>query len=244
MYDSRTKPSLRWLTRLQAAAVLLMLLAIAGHKFSLLAFQLSFYTFGAALAAVVLLGVLALMSLPWLWWRKRSLAPVGWAVLVALLPVGAMLLMVGDGFRAPVIHDISTDMTDPPAFEAAAAERGEGENSVHYAGEAVARLQRQAYPDVRALVLQAPLADVLTQAEALCREQGWRVLAVEPARGRIEAVAETTFFGFRDDVVIRVSETGDGTQVDMRSASRVGKSDLGANAKRIHQYLQALAQRF
>jgi uncharacterized protein (DUF1499 family) len=75
---------------------------------------------------------------------------------------------------------------------------------------------------------------------AAARAQGWEIVAAVPAEGRIEATDTTRFFGFKDDIVIRVKAEGAGSRVDVRSLSRVGKSDVGKNASRIRAYLIAL----
>ncbi|MDR9438110.1 MAG: DUF1499 domain-containing protein [Halomonas sp.] len=105
---------------------------------------------------------------------------------------------------------------DPPAFAALVEAREAAPNAVDYPGEATARQQREAYPAIRPLLLDAPLPDVLAAAEAEARAAGWEITAVDDTR--IEATATTTWFGFKDDVVIRLSETSDGVRVDMRSA--------------------------
>ncbi|WP_404326387.1 DUF1499 domain-containing protein [Aerophototrophica crusticola] len=80
----------------------------------------------------------------------------------------------------------------------------------------------------------------MKRAEAAARDMGWDIVAVEPAEGRVEATATTAWFGFKDDVVVRVRPEGDGSRIDVRSKSRVGRSDLGANAARIRDYLARL----
>ena len=144
--------------------------------------------------------------------------------------------------HVPPIHDISTDLNHPLAFVALRAIREAAPNGAEYAGEATAKLQREAYPSIKPLRLAADRAAVFTAAEQVARDMGWRVVAAE---GRIEAVARTFWFGFYDDIVIRITVADDGrTQVDVRSASRVGKSDLGTNARRVTEFLRRLQTRF
>ena len=69
---------------------------------------------------------------------------------------------------------------------------------------------------------------------------GWEVVAADPAAGRIEAVATTFWFGFKDDIVVRVAPAGAGSLIDARSKSRVGVGDLGTNAQRLRAYLERL----
>jgi len=140
----------------------------------------------------------------------------------------------------PPIHDISTDTDNPPAFVAVVAQRQGASNAIEYGGPEIAAQQRQAYPDVRPVTLSDPPARAFERALAAARAQGWEIVAAVPADGRIEATDTTRFFGFKDDVVIRVKAEGAGSRVDVRSLSRVGRSDVGKNASRIRAYLSAL----
>jgi uncharacterized protein (DUF1499 family) len=174
-----------------------------------------------------------------------------WLVLAALpaMALGAVVIWVPIDHRqqamgAPPIHDISTDLDDPPPFVALRAAREAAPNRVEHPGEATARLQRDAYPAVVPMRLAAERETVFRVAEALAQDLGWQIVEANAAEGRIEAVDRTFWFGFRDDVVIRISEAEDGrTQVDVRSASRVGRGDLGANARRILDFLARLQNR-
>lgn len=141
---------------------------------------------------------------------------------------------------APPIHDITTDTDDPPVFDALVDEREAAPNAVAYPGEATAQQQRAAYPDLDSRVVAGDLEAVFDKAEEAARLMQWRIVAADASRGRIEAVATTPWFGFRDDVVVRLRETGDEVEIDVRSASRVGRGDLGVNAARIREYLATL----
>jgi uncharacterized protein (DUF1499 family) len=140
----------------------------------------------------------------------------------------------------PPIHDITTDTADPPAFEAVLPLRADASNPVEYAGEEVAEQQRQAYPEVQPLLLDDPPARAFERALAAARDMGWEIVDADPGRGRIEATDTTLWFGFKDDVVVRVRPDGNGSRIDVRSLSRIGGSDLGANAARIRAYLARL----
>jgi uncharacterized protein (DUF1499 family) len=107
----------------------------------------------------------------------------------------------------------------------------------------VAAQQKRGYPDLGPATFAAPPDRVLAAAEVAARERAWEIVAVVPAEGRLEATASTPWFGFKDDVVVRVERAGTGSRVDVRSKSRVGRSDLGVNARRIRDFLAALAAR-
>jgi uncharacterized protein (DUF1499 family) len=143
---------------------------------------------------------------------------------------------------APPIHDITTDIDNPPAFDKVIAlrEADGAQNPPEYAGAETAAQQQAAFPDLETLRLQQPRDEVFAAAEAAARGMGWEIVAADAALGRIEATETTDWFRFRDDVVIRISAAGDMTEVDIRSKSRVGMGDMGANAARIRAFLVAL----
>jgi len=140
----------------------------------------------------------------------------------------------------PYIHDITTDTDNPPQFIAVAAIRGPEDHPVAYDGEDVAALQHQAYPDLRPWVTSAAVDKVYAAAQAVVLRMGMKLVEANESDMRIEATDTTLFYGFSDDVVIRIAETPEGTKVDVRSKSRVGRSDLGQNAKRIREFLAGL----
>jgi uncharacterized protein (DUF1499 family) len=139
------------------------------------------------------------------------------------------------------IHDITTDTEDPPPFVALYALRQTTFNGPGYGGEKIARIQKAAYPDIQPLDLADDPARAFERALHAARGMGWRIVAAVPEEGRIEATATTPLLRFKDDVVIRVRSRGAGSRIDARSKSRLGKSDLGANAKRIRAYFRALS---
>jgi hypothetical protein len=134
----------------------------------------------------------------------------------------------------PHIHDISTDLDNPPPFVAVAPLR---QGLPESGGTAVAALQLKAYPDLKTLVLSVPMQQAFQSSLDAARDMGWQIVAQIPAEGRIEATDTTFWYGFKDDIVIRVYPAGERSLVDIRSVSRVGISDVGTNAKRIRSFL-------
>jgi uncharacterized protein (DUF1499 family) len=159
---------------------------------------------------------------------KRALAGVSAAV-------GQLLSRRG----VPSIHDITTDPDDPPQFSALLPLRTGRVSPPEYDGPIAAAQQRRAYPDILPLVLSVAPARALDEAAALARDLGWDVVAVDRAGGIIEAVDTTFWFRFKDDIVIRIR----GSRMDIRSKSRVGRGDLGANAQRIQTFAAAFRAR-
>lgn len=165
----------------------------------------------------------------------------GWACLclVSLIlsaPVAGYPLYMRYAVNVPPIHDITTDTVNPPAFVSVLPLRKDAVNPVRY-GPETAALQMRAYPDIKTLTLRMPFGKAFSRALDAARSLGWTIVAAEPHDGRIEATATTFWMGFKDDIVIRIEPHDDLCSVDIRSVSRVGKSDLGANAKRIRRFL-------
>lgn len=142
----------------------------------------------------------------------------------------------------PAIHDISTDLESPPAFVAVLPLRAHAPNPPGHGGEEVAALQRAAYPDLRPVDVPAPPAQALERARRAAAALGWELVDIDAASGRLEATATTFWFGFKDDVVVRVRPAPGGSRVDARSVSRVGKGDAGVNARRLRRFLSLVAE--
>lgn len=167
-----------------------------------------------------------------------------WVRLIALLVAVPVIALPAYWFwqarRVPPIHDVTTDTDNPPRFEAILPLRADAPNPVEYGGPELAALQRESYPDVHPLILSISTTQAHAAALAAVRALGWEIVAVDQAAGRIEATDTTFWFGFKDDVVIRIAPHQNGSRVDVRSTSRVGRSDLGTNARRIRAFLAAL----
>ncbi len=141
---------------------------------------------------------------------------------------------------APAINDITTDTENAPAFVAIVPLRAGSNNPPDYPGADFAQRQRQSFPDILPAHLSAPPAEAFARARAAAAAMGWNIVAVAPDEGRIEATAETRWFGLKDDVVIRVQPESNGTRVDIRSKSRIGRGDRGMNAWRVREFLRRL----
>lgn len=142
----------------------------------------------------------------------------------------------------PPIHDITTDTESPPQFVRLLPLRAatNATNPPEYGGPEVAAYQKSAYPDIAPLALDLPPQRAFERALDAARGMGWDIVDANLSEGRIEAADRTFWFGFRDDVVIRVLPVGGGSRVDVRSKSRVGGGDAGTNAKRVREYLARL----
>jgi uncharacterized protein (DUF1499 family) len=172
--------------------------------------------------------------------------PQAWVPLVALV-FGVIafvppLLLLKQARSYPPIHDITTDYFDPPAFKTLMPVRQQAANGAAYGGTEVAKQQQQAFPDIKPLIVKTPPAETVQKAIDAARSLDWEVVSTDVAAGRVEATDTTAWFGFKDDIVIRVLPNPEGgSRVDVRSVSRVGKGDVGANAKRVRRFLAKLA---
>ena len=223
-------------------AALLLLAAGPGTRLGLWDFRTGFSAMrwaayigiAAAIVAVVMLLAPSLRRSHGLTLAIALLLGIG----VAFVPWNAMRAAK----KVPPIHDISTDTVDPPQFVAILPLRADAANPPSYGGADVARQQLAGYPDLRAYTTDQPPAQAFETALKAAQQMGWEIIASDPGAGRIEASDTTRWFGFTDDVVIRIEAEGNGSRIDVRSVSRVGKSDVGTNARRIKAYLAALAR--
>lgn len=188
--------------------------------------------------AAVLLGAIA-AGLAYRRHLRVQMVVAAPALLAGLVAVGVPFEFQRRARAVPPIHDISTDLENPPTFEAIVPLRADAPNDLERTSE-ITELQRHGYPDLAPVTLAAPLDQAFDRALAAAQEAGWQIVTADKSSGRIEATDTTRWFGFKDDVVVRLTPWGAGTRVDMRSVSRIGRSDIGTNARRIRQYLDRL----
>ncbi|WP_430445811.1 DUF1499 domain-containing protein [Sphingorhabdus contaminans] len=190
------------------------------------------------------------------WRARKAISPPPrtrrWAgMLIALVYVGWVGTFLVSALTVPAIHDISTDLADPPTFRTLQL-RADNLDNIPGADDAEMKgltpqqrwvtVHQKAYGDIRSVRINEPVPSVVAKAERLAKDRGWDTAVSLPEEGRLEATETSAFFRFKDDVVLRVrpTDTGEGSVVDMRSVSRVGVSDLGMNAKRVRSFLADL----
>lgn len=210
------------------------------------------------LAALILLAVL--LKAPRTGWRSALIAG-----LIAASALGYLAWVRGQSQDIPPIHDVSTRPADPPLFSAetlaqraltpdvnpivsltapvSSLEKYQGPRFADMADRSLGEIAADAYPAVRPLTTAADPAAAYDAALAAARDQGWTIVSQDASAGVLNATATTFWFGFHDDVAVRVRAEGAGSVIDVRSTSRVGLSDLGANAARIERYLADVADR-
>jgi len=163
-------------------------------------------------------------------------------ILIGLVVAGIPWSWMRTAQRLPRIHDITTDTANPPRFEAILQLRKDAVNPVEYGGPAVAAQQLAAYPDIQPILLPVVPTTAFETALRAARSMNWRIVSADEREGRIEATATTFWFGFKDDIVVRVVPAPGGSRVDVRSLSRVGISDVGTNAARVRAYVHDVAR--
>lgn len=214
---------------LALAAVALLVLSGPGVRAGLWPFRVGFGMFAGALVAGLAAMGAALVGLALPRLRAGGIAALTAALIIGAASAALPLENLRRVKTLPYINDITTDTETPPQFsQPRPYER-------HFA-----ELQRLGYPDLQPLELAVPPARAFAHARTAAQALGWELVAADEGAGRIEAVATTFWFGFRDDIAVRVAPAGAGSRIDVRSRSRVGRSDLGANAARIRKFFSAM----
>lgn len=163
------------------------------------------------------------------------------AIVAGAAVIGVTLSQRPETSGAPGIHDLTTDLENPPEFVAIVPLRADAPNPPEYLDDGTAEQQREAFPELTTMMIDMPAPLVLAEAEKVVAEMGWELVEADMMDGRIEATDRTYWFGFEDDVVIRIVGDGTNSWVDVRSKSRVGRGDMGTNARRITAFLDALS---
>jgi uncharacterized protein (DUF1499 family) len=188
-------------------------------------------------------GFLSLIALIGLWRRGGSrgeivLALLGFGIGVTLFAVPVKWMLTAR--NVPPIHDITTDTENPPEFVAILKIRQGAPNPAEYGGPEIAAQQKEGYPNLGPLLLPVPPDQAFERALEAARSMGWQIVDANREEGRIEGTDTTFWFGFKDDVIVRITSAEGGSRIDVRSLSRVGRSDVGTNARRIENYLKKL----
>jgi uncharacterized protein (DUF1499 family) len=193
-----------------------------------------------------LLGLLALLlGLGALFTTRASKGRAGRGLAWGACALGVAVLvtvgtLAGRSGSVPPINDITTDPGDPPQFAALARDPANAGHNMDYPGEAFASQQRAGYPDLAPIELATSPGDTFDAAKQAIESFGWQIVAADPVGLTIEATDTSRIFRFVDDISVRVRPLQSGSRVDMRSRSRVGKGDVGANAARIRRLRDAL----
>lgn len=237
-----------WARRLALFALAVAIIAIIVIRLDFIEILPGLATFGGAvgIAAIAMLFAIAAFVVIW----REGLRGFGYALLAFFIGILLMTYPAYLGlqaYRTPPINDITTDTADPPRFDVIARVRPREANPIAYPGALAAEIQRRTYPTIAPVQTASTATELYEAALAVVTKRKWRIVeqrAPQAGRreGRIEAVARTAIMGFRDDVVIRVRPISGGSRLDIRSASRYGQRDFGANAKRIQALLEDIEE--
>ena len=218
-----------------------LLVALPGplYKYGVVDLGTAFTAFKFGVFAGI--ATLILLVLQILFKRKTvTLGSTIMALLLSTIAIAIPLSMLNKGKSVPPIHDISTDLVNPPEFVAIAPLRADAPNPVGYAGVEVATQQRAAYPELQTLNYTQSKSELVEATKQVIDHLGWQLVNIDADQGIVEATDRTMWFGFKDDVIVRITDKGSERLVDIRSKSRVGGSDLGKNAERIHGFIEEL----
>ncbi|MEO2169930.1 MAG: DUF1499 domain-containing protein, partial [bacterium] len=230
----QTRP--KWFDRFGVLALTLMLVGVAGGFLRLLPPMTAFYLFalGGFLSSAMTLAYLVRRL------RGRPFGTAGACALLGALTFGGTLALQPD---APPINDFTTSLDDPPRYDHARTLPANLGRDFRYTQD-FRSIQEECCSDLAPMQSsrnpQQAFATALETSEAMPR---WEITSAVEADGRIEAVAETEIFGFRDDIVIRIREGDQGSVIDIRSRSRDGRGDIGANAARIRTWTSEFSRR-
>jgi hypothetical protein len=242
--EKKPARSLLWLWSLGLAVGFLVLTVLAGfgHRFGWWSFKTGFsllrYGFFGAVFTF-LLGLAGLYRGPKEGFNRRYFLTLP-SLLISLILIMVPLKWLWAAKNLPRIHDITTDMETPPAFVAVLPLRKEAPNSAIYGGKALSEEQKRGYPDLKPGLIPQVGDQAFQTALQAANKMGWDIVEANSSEGRIEATDTTFWFGFKDDIVIRITPQGVSSRIDLRSVSRVGISDVGTNAKRIREYFKTL----
>ena len=226
------------------AVVALLMLTIAGPGYRIGLFSLEVAQLGIMRWAAYAGAAGALLSAIAIFWGRRHTLRAAQAVAVAALIASLVAMAIPIQWQrreraVPPIHDISTDLENPPVFKAVVPLRAEAPNTLERP-PLVNDQQRKGYPDIQPVTMAAPPDRAFDDALQTAQAMEWEIVSADKSSGTIEATDTTTWFGFEDDVAVRLTPWGSGTRVDVRSVSRVGVGDTGRNARRIQEFLEAL----
>jgi uncharacterized protein (DUF1499 family) len=228
-----------WGTSISVVGALVVILAGYGYQWGWWHFSTGFSLIPWGTGGVILGGILALAGFLRSNKKMNALSfAAGFSMLLtiaAITNIGYWYGEVKTGY--PPIHDITTDTVNPPQFDAIVPLRKNAPNSLEYDAETAA-IQKEFYPDIKPLYVSMNYDEAYDRALKTARSMGWQLVGESRQDGRIEAYEKLLWFGFIDDVMIKIDTTDTGSKIDMRSISRLGKGDLGVNAKRIRSYFK------
>ena len=237
IYLQKTVHEGLWARRMALFFVQLLILTVLLHRFGTLATPAALNLLTVSIGGLVLAIIIAVVGIVRIWFGGQIGAGAAFAgIAIALIGLALPLYYLSHVFMLPNLNDVETTPRQPMQFSQLAAQRPADANRIVEPDLTAAELQEKAYPDIRPMELERSATETFDIVHEAVKRLGWTIVLNEPPAeqpGRIEATDRTMLMGYTDDVLIRV--TGDDTHalIDVRSVSRYGMHDLGANAERI-----------
>ena len=216
-------------------AILLLFAAPLGTRFGFYSFFKAFMLLRICVFVGLATIIVALVSMIFI---RNYIGFTVLGLLLGLIAAGIILNNFRIGKSLPRINDITTDIKNPPLYVAIIPLRKNAMNKIEYGGPEYAKKQEAGYPDIKTIYSKLNKEDAFLKAFSIAKSLGWEMIADNLDAGRIEAVATSFWYGFKDDIVIRIQAEKNGSKIDIRSKSRVGRGDFGVNAKRIRKFIK------
>ncbi len=245
-FERRTSRSAKWSLNLSRFAAVLFVVSLLGHRVGPVGTIAFFWLLGIVAGLVVISFGLMFRGFYRVWEHgdrggrslSRSIVYCG----LVLVPYAIAGWYV---YSLPRLTDVSTDLGDPPAFFSAQLTRSGDMNPIAPIGREAAEAQNEAYADVTGRRYEASPESVLVAVNNVIQSRAWTVTYRFGLPGLdreivIEALTHTFWLGLASDLVVRLTDEGETSYVDLRSTSRYGPHDLGANARRIRFFLTDL----
>jgi len=221
-------------------SIIISILGVRGNWFGI---RSGFTAIGYAVQAGVLVVIAGLIVFYLSRHDKRSFIKSGFALILVLIPVVAHYATQPEKqVPGAPLNDISTDTVNPPLFDAVASLRPAKSNTLKYPGVKAAKRQEELFPDITSIQSSLSKENAFKRALDIAETMNWDVVYQDVNTGTIEAVASTIVFDFKDDVVIRIQSATTGILIDIRSHSRIGRSDRGKNAQRVREFITQFKQ--
>jgi hypothetical protein len=234
-----------WARRIALFFVQLLILTVLLHRFSLLTTPVALNLMAVSIGGLFLAIAVAMFSLIRIWFGGQTGAGQAFAaIVIALVGLAAPGFFVAKAALLPRLTDVATSPDEPLAFNVLLSQRPADANPIKDPDAAAIELQIEAYPDLGPMILERAAPEVFSLVQEAVERRGWTIVSSEtPGEngiGRIEATDRSRIMGFTDDVVVQVKGDDTRAQIDVRSVSRYGMHDLGANAARIRALFEEI----
>jgi uncharacterized protein (DUF1499 family) len=245
IYVQKTVHEGLWARRIALFFLQLLVLTVVLHRFGAITTPAAMNLLAVSLGGLLLAILIAIFALTRIWFGGQLGA--GWAfaaIGIALVGLGLPLYYLSQAVLLPRLNDIETTPSQPIEFKQLAAMRPADSNRIENPDAAKANAQETAYPDIRPMLLERSATETFDMVHEAVKRLGWTVVMAEPPKGgtpgHIEATDKTLLMGYIDDVAVEIGGDDTHAEINLRSASRYGLHDLGANADRIRAFIEEI----